>query len=84
MNLENPINYFFIGQSAIILVNKIYYLRNYDDSVKELVDTYFLNKYKENDTQERHNEKAEGQDTNSRKLSRKMVPYIAKNKNKIK
>ena len=49
MNLENPINYFFIGQSAIILVNKIYYLRNYDDSVKELVDTYFLNKFKEND-----------------------------------
>ena len=49
VNLENPINYFFIGQSAIILVNKIYYLRNYDDSVKELVDTYFLNKYKEND-----------------------------------
>ena len=48
-NLENPINYFFIGQSAIILVNKIYYLRNYDDSVKELVDTYFLNKFKEND-----------------------------------
>ena len=48
-NLENPINYFFIGQSAIILVNKIYYLRNYDDSVKELVDTYFLNKLKEND-----------------------------------
>ena len=49
LNLENPINYFFIGQSAIILVNKIYYLRNYDDSVKELVDTYFLNKFKEND-----------------------------------
>ena len=49
VNLENPINYFFIGQSAIILVNKIYYLRNYDDSVKELVDTYFLNKYKENE-----------------------------------
>ena len=49
MNMENPINYFFIGQSAIILVNKIYYLRNYDDSVKELVDTYFLNKFKEND-----------------------------------
>ena len=49
INLENPINYFFIGQSAIILVNKIYYLRNYDDSVKELVDTYFLNKFKEND-----------------------------------
>jgi len=48
-NLENPINYFFIGQSAIILLNKIYYLRNYDDSVKELVDTYFLNKFKEND-----------------------------------
>ena len=49
INVENPINYFFIGQSAIILVNKIYYLRNYDDSVKELVDTYFLNKFKEND-----------------------------------
>ena len=49
VNLENPINYFFIGQSAIILLNKIYYLRNYDDSVKELVDTYFLNKFKEND-----------------------------------
>ena len=49
LNLENPINYFFIGQSAIILVNKVYYLRNYDDSVKELVDTYFLNKFKEND-----------------------------------
>ena len=48
-NLENPINYFFIGQSAIILLNKIYYLRNYDDSVKELVDTYFLNKFKESD-----------------------------------
>ena len=48
-NLENPINYFFIGQSAIILLNKIYYLRNYDDSVKELVDTYFLNKFREND-----------------------------------
>ena len=48
-NLENPINHFFIGQSAIILLNKIYYLRNYDDSVKELVDTYFLNKFKEND-----------------------------------
>ena len=48
-NLENPINYFFIGQSAIILSNKIYYLRNYDDSVKELVDTYFLNKLKEYD-----------------------------------
>ena len=48
-NLENPINYFFIGQSAIILLNKIYYLRNYDDSVKELVDTFFLNKFKEND-----------------------------------
>ena len=49
INVENPINYFFIGQSAIILVNKIYYLRNYDDSVKELVDTYFLSKFKEND-----------------------------------
>ena len=48
-NLDNPINYFFIGQSAIILSNKIYYLRNYDDSVKELVDTYFLNKLKEYD-----------------------------------
>ena len=50
INIENPINYFFIGQSAIILLNnKIYYLRNYDDSIKELVDTYFLNKLKEND-----------------------------------
>ena len=44
---ENPINYFFIGQSAIILTNKIYYLKNYDDSVKELVDNYFVNKLKE-------------------------------------
>ena len=48
-NLENPINYFFIGQTAVILANKIYYLKNYDDSVKELVDTYFLNKLKEYD-----------------------------------
>ena len=49
-NNDNSINYFFIGQSAIILLNnKIYYLRNYDDSIKELVDTYFLNKLKEND-----------------------------------
>ena len=47
VNIENPINYFFIGQSAIILANKIYYLKNYDDSVKELVDSYFLNKFKE-------------------------------------
>ena len=46
-NIENPINYFFIGQSAIILANKIYYLKNYDDSVKELVDSYFLNRFKE-------------------------------------
>ena len=45
---ETPINYFFIGQSAIILTNKIYYLKNYDDSVKELVDYYFVNKLKEN------------------------------------
>ena len=44
---ENPINYFFIGQSAIILTNKIYYLKNYDDSVKELVDNYFVHKLKE-------------------------------------
>ena len=44
---ENPINYFFIGQSAIILTNKIYYLKNYDDSVKELVDNYFVHKVKE-------------------------------------
>ena len=44
---ENPINYFFIGQSAVILTNKIYYLKNYDDSVKELVDNYFVNKLKE-------------------------------------
>ena len=44
---ESPINYFFIGQSAIILTNKIYYLKNYDDSVKELVDNYFVNKLKE-------------------------------------
>ena len=44
---ENLINYFFIGQSAIILTNKIYYLKNYDDSVKELVDNYFVNKLKE-------------------------------------
>ena len=47
INMENPINYFFIGQSAIILANKIYYLKNYDDSVKELVDSYFLNRFKE-------------------------------------
>ena len=44
---ENSINYFFIGQSAIILANKIYYLKNYDDSVKELVDNYFIHKLKE-------------------------------------
>ncbi len=47
INNENSINYFFIGQSAIILTNKIYYLKNYDDSVKELVDNYFA-KLKEN------------------------------------
>ena len=47
INIENPVNYFFIGQSAIILANKIYYLKNYDDSVKELVDSYFLNRFKE-------------------------------------
>ena len=48
INSENPINYFFIGQSAIILSNdKIYYLKNYDDSIKELVDNYFV-KLKEN------------------------------------
>ena len=47
MNNDNTINYFFIGQSAIILTNKIYYLKNYDDSVKELVDNYFV-KLKEN------------------------------------
>ena len=46
-NNESPINYFFIGQSAIILTNKIYYLKNYDDSVKELVDNYFIHKLKE-------------------------------------
>ena len=45
---ENPINYFFIGQSAIILINKIYYLKDYDDSVKELIDNYFIHKFKEN------------------------------------
>jgi hypothetical protein len=45
---ENPINYFFIGQSAIILINKIYYLKDYDDSVKELIDNYFIHKLKEN------------------------------------
>ena len=44
---ENPINYFFIGQSAVILINKIYYLKDYDDSVKELIDNYFIHKYKE-------------------------------------
>jgi hypothetical protein len=47
MNNDNIINYFFIGQSAIILTNKIYYLKNYDDSIKELVDNYFV-KLKEN------------------------------------
>ena len=44
---ENNINYFFIGQSAVILTNKIYYLKNYDDSVKELVDNYFSKELKE-------------------------------------
>ena len=43
----NPINYFFIGQSAVILTNKIFYLKNYDDSVKELVDNYFVREFKE-------------------------------------
>ena len=47
INNDNSINYFFIGQSAIILTNKIYYLKNYDDSVKELVDNYFT-KLKDN------------------------------------
>ena len=47
INNDNSINYFFIGQTAIILTNKIYYLKNYDDSVKELIDNYFI-KLKDN------------------------------------
>ena len=47
-NNESPINYFFIGQSALILTNKVYYLKNYDDNVKELVESYFVPKLRGN------------------------------------
>ena len=47
-NNESPINYFFIGQSALILTNKVYYLKNYDDNVKELVENYFVPKLRGN------------------------------------
>lgn len=43
-NDNNSINYYFIGQTAIIIANKIYYLRNYDDSIKELIENFFINK----------------------------------------
>ena len=41
-NQNNFINYFFVGESLLILTNKIYYLQNYDDSIKELINNYFI------------------------------------------
>lgn len=43
---NNQINYFFIGSNAIIICNKIYYLQNYDDSIKELINNYFVHRNK--------------------------------------
>lgn len=45
-DINNQISYFFIGTNVVIICNKIYYLQNYDDSIKELISNYFIHRVK--------------------------------------